>query len=87
MALQKPKLPNNTMAPLTNQLDGVSPLWYSFFNLVAKNFQELIDDTGCVQLPVFSDTTRPTAGIAGRVIFNSTSATIQFDNGSAWTAV
>jgi len=87
MALQRPKLPNNTMASLINDLDGVSPLWYSFFNLVAKNFQELIDDTGCVQLPVFTDTTRPTAGIAGRVIFNTTTAQLNYDNGATWVAL
>lgn len=87
MSLQKTKLPNNTRATIINELDLVTDLWYSFFKVIAQNFQELIDDTGCIRLPLFTDSTRPAAGVQGRVIFNTTSNKIEYDNGIVWTAL
>lgn len=40
---------------------------------------------GALLLPVFTDATRPTAGVAGRVIFNSDDGKINIDTGSQWT--
>lgn len=87
MSLQKAKLPSNTMTKLINELDAPETLWYSFFKVLAQNFQELIDDSGALRLPIFNDSNRPSPGIAGRVIFNTTSATINYDNGTVWVSV
>jgi hypothetical protein len=87
MTMQKPKLPSNTMTKMINELDAAAPLWYDFFKVIALNFQELIDDSGALKLPVFNDSNRPIAGIAGRVIYNSTTNTIQVDNGSSWNSL
>ena len=85
--LQKAKLPSNMSGSLTNEVDGVNNIWYSFFNIIANNFQQLIDTSGCIQLPTFTDTTRPAPGTAGRLMFNTTSGKLNYDNGSAWIAL
>jgi hypothetical protein len=85
--MQKPKLPSNSMTKLVNELDAAAPLWYDFFKVIALNFQELVDDSGALKLPVFNDANRPTAGIAGRVIYNTTTSKINLDTGSAWVAI
>jgi len=37
------------------------------------------------RLPVYSDSSRPAAGVMGRLIFNSDDGKINIDNGSNWT--
>lgn len=36
-------------------------------------------------VPVYSDTTRPSAGQVGRVIFNTTDGQLNIDDGTNWT--
>jgi hypothetical protein len=45
----------------------------------------MYDANGCLQLPVFTDGTRPAAGTAGRLIFNSDDGLINIDDGTNWT--
>jgi len=35
--------------------------------------------------PVYTDATRPSAGTAGRIIFNSDDGQLNIDNGTNWT--
>lgn len=48
----------------------------------ARRFQQA--HVGTLHLSVFTDATRPAAGTAGRVIFNSTDGNLNIDNGTNW---
>lgn len=37
------------------------------------------------RVPVYSDGTRPAAGVQGRVIYNTTDSKLNIDTGAAWT--
>jgi hypothetical protein len=43
-----------------------------------------LDKDGGLRHKVFTDATRPTAGVAGRVIYNSTDGNLNIDNGTNW---
>jgi hypothetical protein len=45
----------------------------------------LFSDSAHVKLPVWTDTTRGSAGTAGRVIFNSDDGQLNIDDGTNWT--
>jgi len=45
----------------------------------------LSDADGTYHLPVLTDGTRPAAGTAGRMFFNSTDGQLNIDNGTNWT--
>lgn len=45
----------------------------------------MLDADGCLRLPVFSDGTRPAAGTAGRLIFNTDDGQLNIDDGTNWT--
>lgn len=44
-----------------------------------------IGSAGAAQLPTFTDATRPAAGTAGRVIFNTDDGQLNIDDGTNWT--
>jgi hypothetical protein len=43
-----------------------------------------IQPNGLFKVGVFNNAIRPTAGVAGRIIFNTTTHKLQVDDGSAW---
>lgn len=45
----------------------------------------MYDSDGCIQFPVFTDATRPSAGTVGRAFFNSDDGQLNIDDGANWT--
>lgn len=61
-----------------------------FFEILAEmnrrlEAMERVGGSGKLALVVYTDATRPSAGIAGRVIFNSDDGQLNIDNGTNWT--
>ena len=50
----------------------------------AWNFGEFDLKGSTIKIGVFTDATRPTAGTAGRIIYNSNTLQIEVDDGTAW---
>ena len=72
------------MTKLVNEVDAVENLWYSFFKVIALNFQELIDNSGALKPPVFNDSNRPDATRGILVIYNTDDGNLNISNGVNW---
>lgn len=69
------------------QLGGSNPRIFTGNKVVLGSLVGSQWDANISALEVFTDTTRPVAARAGRLIFNSTTTEVQVDTGSAWVAL
>lgn len=82
--LQKTTVPNDTRTAVFDERNRFNKAWFRFFQTLSNSLNEMSDETGAFQFPVFTDANRPLPGTAGRVIFNTTDGNLNIDNGTNW---